>query len=97
MTLYFNFNKEIIPDDSRCYNMVCSTEYTLGTEIISQSNRLKTRYCFEDKKQIEEEEKIKCYPNYISQLVDNKCVCGYPYKCEYCEECEKNFITKKYH
>ena len=34
---------------------------------------------------------MKCNPNAFAKLVDNKCVCTYPYKGTECEECERGY------
>src|SRR5438876_881659 len=96
-TLYFNFQKTTIPEESRCYNLVCTTEYTVGFELFAPNNKIKTQYCFEEKKEVEKEEILKCNPNALTKIVDDKCVCSYPYKGDLCEECEKNFLKKSYH
>lgn len=79
LSLYFKFdNSKVQQGGELCFSLVCSTQFTIGMEMF-KANQIDTSYCFmEQEKQIIQD-KNKCNPNAMAKVVDDKCVCSYPY------------------
>ena len=92
LTLFFNFKNVKVPQNSLDYTLECSTKATAGKELIKPI-AFETRYRFDKESVLSDQ--ISCNPWAFAKVVNNKCLCTYPYTGTLCEDCKPGYIVEE--